>query len=64
MPLASIRRADVQRYITERSAMVAAGSVIKELSTLKHLLGLAVDCRWRSYRPESSFTEFPNPQIL
>jgi integrase len=43
MALASIRRADVQRYITERTAKVSAGTVTKELNTLKHLLGLAVE---------------------
>jgi integrase len=41
--LASIRRADVQRYITERTADVSAGSVTKELNVLKHVLGLAVE---------------------
>jgi integrase len=41
--LADIRRVDVQRYITERSANVAPGSVIKELNTLKHMLNLAVE---------------------
>jgi integrase len=43
MALASIRRADVQRYITERTAKVSAGTVTKELNTLKHLLSLAVE---------------------
>ena len=42
-PLATIRRADVQRYITERTAEVSAGTVIKEINVLKHLLGLAVE---------------------
>jgi integrase len=41
--LMEIRRADVQKYITERSAHVAPGSVIKELNTLKHMLNLAVE---------------------
>src|SRR5947207_661998 len=43
MRLAEIRRADVQRYITERTGNVSAGSVTKELNVLKHLLGLAVE---------------------
>jgi integrase len=41
--LAAIRRADVQRYVTERSAQVSAATVQKELNVLKHLLRLAVD---------------------
>jgi integrase len=43
MRLSDIRRADVQKYITERTAEVSAGSISKELNTLKHLLGLAVE---------------------
>jgi integrase len=43
MQLASIRRGDVQRYITDRAGEVEAASVTKELNTLKHLLGLAVE---------------------
>src|SRR5271157_5938906 len=43
MQLAAIRRADVQRHITERTAKVSAGSVTKELNVLNHLLGLAVE---------------------
>jgi integrase len=42
-PLAKIRRADIQRYVTERSAVVSAGSVNKELNVIKHLLGLALE---------------------
>ena len=41
--LAAIRRADVQRYVTERSAQVSAATVQKELNILKHLLRLAVE---------------------
>jgi len=41
--LADIRRADIQRYMTERSAEVSAASVMKELNVAKHLLGLAVE---------------------
>ena len=39
--IAGIRRVDVQRYITKRSAEVSAHSVLKELNILKHLLRLA-----------------------
>src|ERR1700687_2017894 len=42
-PLASIRRVDIQRYITKRSPEVSAHSVQKELNSLKHLLRLAVE---------------------
>ncbi len=42
-PIASIRRVDIQRYITKRSPEVSAHSVQKELSILKHLLRLAVE---------------------
>jgi integrase len=41
--LADIRRVDVQKYLTERSAHVAPGSVIKELNTVKHMFNLAVE---------------------
>jgi integrase len=41
--LASIRRADVQKYITHRSGEVSPASIVKELNVLKHLLGLAVE---------------------
>jgi integrase len=41
--LAEIRRGDVQRYVTDRSGEVGAGSVAKELNTLKHMLKLAVE---------------------
>jgi integrase len=43
MKLAEIRRGDVQKYVTERSAAVGPASVVRELNTLKHLLNLAVD---------------------
>jgi integrase len=43
MPLASIRRQDVQRYITQRLGEVSTDSVIKEVNVLKHLFGLAVE---------------------
>jgi integrase len=42
-PLASIRRVDVQRYVTSRAGKVSAHSVQKELNVLKHLLRLAVE---------------------
>jgi integrase len=40
--LRAIRRATVQRYITERLAHVSNATVTKELNVLKHLLELAV----------------------
>jgi integrase len=40
--LAEIRRGDVQRYVTDRSGEVGAGSVAKELNVLKHALSMAV----------------------
>ena len=43
MQLGKIRRGDIQQYVTDRSGEVSAGSVIKELNVLKHLLGLAVE---------------------
>lgn len=43
LKLADIRRVDIQKYATERSASVSSGSVVKELNILKHLLGLAVE---------------------
>jgi integrase len=42
-PIRGIRRVDVQRYITKRSADVKAETVRKELNILKHLLKLAVE---------------------
>jgi integrase len=41
--LASIRRVDVQRYVTKRAGVVSAHSVQKEINILKHLLRLAVE---------------------
>ncbi|WP_035350854.1 tyrosine-type recombinase/integrase [Edaphobacter aggregans] len=43
MPLAGIRRADVQKYITQRLGEVSTDTVIKEINVLKHLLGLAME---------------------
>lgn len=42
-PLVSIRKADIQRYITERAAKAAAATVARELALLKHLFALAVE---------------------
>jgi integrase len=41
--LADVRRGDIQRYVTSRSAAVAPASVAKELNVLKHMLAVAVD---------------------
>lgn len=49
--LAAIRRVDVQRYVTKRSAEVSASTVQKELNTLKHLLALAVDWEIIPFNP-------------
>lgn len=42
-PAASIRRVEIQRYVTNRAAEVSAHSVQKELNSLKHILRLAVE---------------------
>jgi integrase len=49
--LASIRRQNIQKYITARSAKVSAYSVQKESNILKHLLRLAVDWEIIPYYP-------------
>lgn len=41
--LSSIRRVDVQRYVTKRTTDVSSGTIIKELNSLKHLFRLAVE---------------------
>jgi site-specific recombinase XerC len=41
--ITEIRRADIQRYITNRSADAATATVRKELNVLKHMLNLAVE---------------------
>jgi len=41
--LASIRRGDVQKYVTVRSEKVSAATVLRELNCLKHLLRLAAE---------------------
>ena len=43
MPMGSIRRSEIQDYITQRTGEVSAGSITKELNVLKHILGLAVE---------------------
>ncbi len=43
MQLSKIRLADIQKYITTRAAAVSAGSAVKELNTMKHLLGVALE---------------------
>jgi integrase len=42
MKVADIRRNDIERYITLRSGIVSAGSVVKEMNILKHCLSKAV----------------------
>jgi integrase len=41
--VAAIRKVDVQRFVTMRSAQVSASTVQKELNALKHMLRLAVE---------------------
>ena len=43
IPIAGIRKSDIQHYVTESVAKRSAYSVRKELNVLKHLLGLAVE---------------------
>jgi integrase len=49
--LAAIRRVDVQRYITSRSAGTSPYSIQKELNTLKHLLRLSVEWQIIPFHP-------------
>jgi hypothetical protein len=49
--LSAIRRQDIQRYVTKRSSHVSAHTVQKELNTLKHLLGLAVEWEIIPFNP-------------
>jgi integrase len=51
VPLASIRRVEIQRYVTKRSGDVSAHSVQKELNILKHLLRLAVEWELIPFSP-------------
>jgi integrase len=41
--ICEIRRADIQRYLLNRTGKVKPDSIIKEFNTLKHLLHLAVE---------------------
>jgi Phage integrase, N-terminal SAM-like domain len=43
LKLSSIRRLDIQRYVTERAAETSAYSVGRELVVLKHMFSLAVE---------------------
>lgn len=43
MKISDIRRVDVHRYITERSGVVSAGSVAREMNILKKLFSLCVE---------------------
>jgi integrase len=53
-PVATIRRIDIQRYVTERACEVSAHSVQKELNVLKHLLRLAVEWELIPFSPAQS----------
>ena len=50
-PVASIRRGDIQRYITKRTGDVSAYSVQKELNCLKHMLRMAVEWEIIPFNP-------------
>jgi integrase len=43
LKLSSIRKIDVQQYVTDRSSEVSAASVRRELSVLTHLFSLAIE---------------------
>ena len=49
--LSAIRRQDMLRYVTKRSSQVSAHTVQKELNTVKHLLGLAVEWEIITFNP-------------
>jgi integrase len=51
--LSEIRKADIQRYLTKRSGDVGTASVTKELNTLKHVFGLAVEWELIPFNPAS-----------
>jgi integrase len=51
VPLGGIRRADIEQYVTDRSGEVQAGSVLKELNVLKHILGQAVKWELLPFNP-------------
>lgn len=59
--LAAIRKTDVQNYITKRSSTVAAGTVIRELGILKHLLNLAVEWELIAISPAQSIRSPKSP---
>jgi integrase len=51
MKLASIRRSDVIRFIHQREAKMASGTVLKEMGVLRRLLNVAVDLEKISVNP-------------
>jgi integrase len=51
MQLGSIRRNEIQQYVTKRAGEVKAGSVVKELNVLKHIMGLAVEWELIPFSP-------------
>ena len=59
--LASIRRLDVQRYITKRCGEVKPDTVVKEFNILKHLLSLSVE--WEVI-PQNPATGVKAPRAL
>ncbi len=51
MAIGSIRRTDIQEYITRRAVDVSAATVVKEVNVLKHLLGLCVEWELIPFNP-------------
>ena len=53
MKVSEIRRGDVQRYITQRSGEVSAGSVAREMNILKRFFSLCVEWELLAINPAS-----------
>ena len=60
LKLSSIRKADIQRYVTEATGERAPASVRKELTALKHLFRLAVEWEIIPVSPAAGVTS-PKP---
>src|SRR5687768_17371694 len=59
--LSTIRRQEIQKYVTSRITKVSAHSVQKELNVLKHLLRLAVDWDIIPFYPADRVKAVPVP---
>ena len=53
MKTSEIRKGDVQKYITNRSGDVSAGTVAREMNILKRFLSLCVEWELLAYNPAS-----------